>query len=74
MNALITLIKALIISAFLTPPAYAYVDGGTALFVLQGFFAALGAFLMFLKSPWRSIVRIFSRKKQVQAAKDANDA
>lgn len=74
MKNLKILIKALIISSLFASPAYAYVDGGTALFVLQGLFGAFGALLMFLKSPWQSMARIFSRKKQVRSTKDENDA
>lgn len=57
-------IAAVIVSALSAAPAHAYVDGGTTLLLLQGFFGALGAAVVFLKSPWQMAVRIFSRKKQ----------
>lgn len=50
-------------SAVFSSNAYAYVDGGTALLLLQGGFAAIGAVLVFLKKPGQLIAKIFSRKK-----------
>lgn len=55
------------LSALLSSTAHAYVDGGTALLLLQGAFAAIGAALVFLKKPWQLIVKIFSRKKKNDA-------
>jgi hypothetical protein len=46
----------------LSSTAHAYVDGGTALLLLQGIFAVIGAVLAFFKKPWQLISKIFSRK------------
>lgn len=66
--------KNIFLSFIFASPAYAYVDGGAALFTLQGVFAAFGALMMFIKNPRQLIVRIFSRKKQYQAANDASES
>lgn len=59
--------KIFVLSIALTTNAYAYVDGGTALLLLQGTFAAIGAALVFLKKPWALISKIFSRNKNKDA-------
>jgi hypothetical protein len=56
------LVNVFLLNTLLSFPAYAYVDGGTALVLLQGIFAFIGAVLVFLKKPWQLIAKIFSRK------------
>jgi hypothetical protein len=60
------LLKALLLSSLFSSSAHAYVDGGTALMLLQGAFAAIGAALVFLKKPGQLIAKIFSRKKSTE--------
>lgn len=47
-------------------PAYAYVDPGSGLLLMQGLLAAFGALLVFIKSPVKFLKnylnRIFRRK------------
>ncbi len=52
----------------LSTPAYAYVDPGSSLLLLQGLFAALGAALTFFKKPWQMLAKLFSREKKNQDA------
>ena len=52
----------------LSTPAYAYIDPGSSLLMLQGLFAALGAALTFFKKPWQMLARLFSREKKKQDA------
>lgn len=59
--------RALLMCAILTPSAHAYVDGGTALLLLQGLFAGIGACLVFFKKPWQFMTRLFSRNKKNDA-------
>lgn len=61
------LLRLVFLSALLSSNAHAYVDGGTALMLLQGAFAAIGAVLVFLKKPGQLIAKIFSRKKKNDA-------
>lgn len=67
MNKMFLLIKAIVASFIFSTTAHAYVDGGTALLLLQGTFAAIGAALVFLKKPWQFMAKIFSRKKKNDA-------
>jgi hypothetical protein len=53
-----------ILALALSSPAYAYVDPGSSLLLLQGLFAALGAALTFIRKPWQMLVRLFSREKK----------
>lgn len=57
------ILRLVFFSAVFSSNAYAYIDGGTALLLLQGGFAAIGAVLVFLKKPGLLIAKIFSRKK-----------
>ena len=66
MNKINFLVKIVILTALFSTTAHAYVDGGTALLLLQGAFAAIGAALVFLKKPWQLIAKIFSRKKTTE--------
>ena len=49
--------------AFSTP-AWANIDPGSSLLLLQGVFAALGAALTFFKKPWQMLGKLFSREKK----------
>ncbi|PVE44155.1 hypothetical protein [Limnohabitans planktonicus] len=70
MNKIYFISEILILSTLFSSTAHAYVDGGTALLLLQGAFAAIGAALVFLKKPGQLIAKIFSRKK----TSEKNDA
>ncbi len=48
----------------LSTPAYAYVDPGSSLLLLQGLFAAIGAALTFFKKPWQMLAKLFTREKK----------
>jgi hypothetical protein len=63
----ILILRALLMSAIFTTNAHAYVDGGTALLLLQGLFAGIGACLVFFKKPWQFITKLFSRDKKNDA-------
>jgi hypothetical protein len=52
----------------LSTPAYAYVDPGSSVLLLQGLFAALGAALTFFKKPWQMLAKLFTREKKNQDA------
>lgn len=45
-------------------PAYAYIDPGSSLLLLQGLFAAAGAALTFFKKPWQVLSKLFTREKK----------
>lgn len=47
-------------------PAYAYVDPGTGLMVLQGLFAAIGFAVAFIKNPVRKLKELFKRIRKKQ--------
>jgi hypothetical protein len=59
--------KVFILSALLSSNAHAYVDGGTALLLLQGAFAAIGAVLVFFKKPLHLIAKLFRWNKKTDA-------
>lgn len=46
---------------FTSLPAYAYIDPGTGLLFMQGFFAALGFLIAFVKSPVKKIKDLSKR-------------
>jgi hypothetical protein len=48
----------------LSSPAYAYIDPGSSLLLLQGLFAALGAALTFFRKPWQMLAKLFTREKK----------
>ena len=48
----------------LSSPAYAYIDPGSSLLMLQGLFAALGAALTLFKKPWQMLAKLFAREKK----------
>jgi hypothetical protein len=52
----------------LSSPAYAYVDPGSSLLLLQGLFAAFGAALTFFRKPWQMLAKLFSREKKTPDA------
>jgi hypothetical protein len=58
----------LLLAMALSSPAYAYVDPGSSLLLLQGLFAALGAALTLFKKPWQLLAKLFSREKKKQDA------
>jgi hypothetical protein len=59
-------LRLVFFSTLFSSNAHAYVDGGTALLLLQGGFAAIGAALVFLRKPGQLIAKIFSRKKTTE--------
>jgi hypothetical protein len=48
----------------ISAPAYAYIDPGTGLLVLQGLFAVVGAALTFMRKPWVMIASFINLKKK----------
>jgi hypothetical protein len=67
MHSLKLAVKSISLLILFSSTAHAYVDGGTALLLMQGFFAAIGAVLVFFKKPWQLISKIFSREKKPDA-------
>ena len=63
MNFFKLTLKSMILLILFSSTAHAYIDGGASLLLLQGFFAVLGAILIFFKKPWQLIVKIFRLKK-----------
>ena len=45
-------------------PAFAYVDPGSGMLLWQGLIAAIGALLMFLRSPWQIIKKFVDRLRK----------
>src|SRR6185369_8095103 len=66
-NAAISLFRTALLLLVFSTPAYAYVDGGSALFLLQGLFAAIGAALALIKKPRQLIAKLFGRRKDSDA-------
>ena len=64
---LILFLRTFFLSILFSSPAYAYIDPGSGLLLLQGLFAAIGAALTFLKKPRQLIAKLFSRKKDKDA-------
>lgn len=60
-------LRAVLLCVAFSSPAYAYVDPGSALLVLQSIFAIIGAALTFIKKPRQMIAKLFSRKKNNDA-------
>jgi len=49
---------------FSAPTAFAYIDPGSGMLIWQGLIAAIGAVLMFVRSPWESVKKLFERFKK----------
>lgn len=64
-------LRATLLCLIFPSSAYAYVDSGSALLLLQGLFASIGAALVFIKNPWRLIDKLFGRNKEIDKDKDA---
>lgn len=56
------LLRVTLLMLVLSPPAYAYVDPGSALLALQTVFAGAVAVLAFAKRPWKLLMKLFRRK------------
>ena len=41
--------------------AFAYIDPGSGMLLLQGLIAAIGAVLVFVRHPWETIKRLLAR-------------
>jgi hypothetical protein len=41
--------------------AYAYIDPGSGMLLWQGLIAAIGAVIVFVRSPWQAIKRLIER-------------
>jgi len=61
------MLRIIFLNIIFSSPAYAYVDPGSALLLLQGLFAAIGAALTFIKKPWQLIAKLLGRKKNNDA-------
>lgn len=57
-------LRVMLLSIVFSLPAYAYIDPGSGLLLLQGLFAAIGAVLTFVKKPRQFIAKLFSRRKK----------
>jgi len=57
------LLRTVLLSVVLSSPAYAYIDPGSGLLLLQGLFAMIGVALAFIKKPWSMLARLFARSK-----------
>ncbi|MTW00515.1 hypothetical protein [Pseudoduganella ginsengisoli] len=56
--------KLLLILMLVQTSAYAYVDPGTGLLMLQSLFAVVGAVVFFLKNPIASISRLIAKLRK----------
>jgi hypothetical protein len=68
LSALRISIRCFCLAIALSTPAFAYIDPGSSLLLLQGLFAAAGAALTFFKKPWQLLGKLFSREKKKQDA------
>ena len=50
-----------VVACCLPATAFAYVDPGTGMLLWQGLIAAIGAVLVFVRSPWETIKRLVQR-------------
>jgi hypothetical protein len=57
------LLLAVLIGMFFSANAYAYIDPGTGMLLIQGLIAAIGAALVFIRHPIKSLKKLFSKKK-----------
>ena len=57
------LLRSILLCVVFSSPAYAYIDPNSALLLLQGLFAAIGAALTFIKKPWQMLAKLFKRNK-----------
>ena len=64
---LVILIRSTALFFVLSSPAYAYIDPGSGLLLLQGLFALIGGVLVSFKKPWQMLARIFKRSKDDDA-------
>ena len=48
----------------LPTPAFAYIDPGSGMLLWQGLIAAIGAVLVFVRSPWQALKRLFERLRR----------
>jgi hypothetical protein len=51
-----------------SPDAYAYIDPGSTLFLIQGLLALMGGLLVFIKKPIQTIKNLIAK---IQKRKDA---
>ena len=64
---LVILVRSTVLFFVLSSPAYAYIDPGSGLLLLQGLFALIGGVLVSFKKPWQMLARIFKRSKDDDA-------
>ena len=55
--------RVIVLFLALSTPAYAYIDPGSGLLMLQGLFALIGGVLVSFKKPWQMLVKIFKGSK-----------
>ncbi len=53
--------RVLMLALLFPAPAFAYVDPGTGLLLLQGLFAAIGMLVIFIKNPIKTLKRLIAR-------------
>lgn len=56
--------RLLLILLLFPSSAYAYIDPGSGMFILQSIFAALGALLFLLKNPLQALRKLLSLFKK----------
>jgi hypothetical protein len=57
-------LRLLSLAVLFSTPAYAYVDPGSSLLLLQGLFAFIGAALTYFRKPWQLLAKLIARKKK----------
>lgn len=60
----VTKIFLLLILLQSSPAAYAYVDPGTGMFLIQGLITAVVAVIAFIKNPWKSVKELVARLRK----------
>ena len=60
------MLRVIFLCCIFPSSAYAYIDPGMGLLVLQGLFAGVGAALVFIKKPRQLIAKLFGRNKKIE--------
>jgi hypothetical protein len=64
----LTACRWVLLAVAFSSPAYAYIDPGSSLLLLQGLFAGIGAALTLIRKPWKLLAKLFSRLKKTDDA------
>lgn len=57
-------LSILVVVYCLPLPAFAYIDPGSGMLVWQGLIAGIGAVLVFFRSPWQALKKLFARLRK----------